>query len=91
MFFPLFLRLRGTRGYLRIPQEVYTKHSPLRNTPPDDSPSCRFLSKHRTGMVPRHSKEFCGPETAWLEGKGSDSRSETQIQLCIVERKCYKD
>ena len=40
-------------------------------------------------MVPHRSKVSCDLETAWQEGKGSDSRSETQIQLCDEQLRGY--
>ena len=54
------------------------KNLPLKSSRPDDSPSYRFSSKHKTKKVPRHSTAFYDPEIAWQVGKGSDNRSKTE-------------
>lgn len=57
------------------------KNLPLKSSLLNDSPSYRFLSKHKTKMVQRHSTAFYDPEIAWQGGKGSDNRSKTEKKV----------
>lgn len=64
------------------------KNLPLKSSRPDDSPSYRFSSKHKTKKVPRHSTAFYDPEIAWQGGRGSDNRSKTEKKKFTAEQNC---
>ena len=63
--------------FLLITTTTTKRDTPWRSNPLNGSPSCRFSSRHRTGMVPHHNTESCDQETVWLTGISSDNRSET--------------
>ena len=64
-----------------VGENLDVKNLPLKSSLPNDSPSYRFLSKHKTKTVRRHSTAFYDPEIVWQGGKGSDNRSKTEKKV----------